>query len=301
MKYLVFDIGGSAIKYSVMTEEAEFISRGKVKTPTDSFETFREVIGSIYDEHKDDIEGIAISMPGIIDSDNGYAYTGGFLKYNDRRAIVKDLQERCPCEIVVENDGKAAAIAEVWKGSLKDNDDGIVIILGTGIGGGIIKDRKLHRGKHFMAGEFSFIQTNTSEPYGIGGFWAYLNSAVGLVAKVAEAKGINVKELDGVQAFELMNNGDKEALELLEKYTRDLAVQIYNLQCLFDPEKICIGGGISAQNILHEYIVKNVKEYYKNLNLGIPEAQVERCCFGNESNQIGALYNFLTKKELIEV
>ena len=77
MKYLVFDVGGSAIKYSIMTEDAEFIITGKVKIPTDSFENFRETIGSIYDEYKDDIQGIAMSMPGIIDSDNGYAYTGG--------------------------------------------------------------------------------------------------------------------------------------------------------------------------------------------------------------------------------
>lgn len=299
MKYLVFDVGGSAIKYSIMTEDAEFLITGKVKTPTDSFDTFRETIGSIYDEYKDDIQGIAMSMPGIIDSDNGYAYTGGFLRYNDKREVVKELQKRCPCDIVIENDGKAAALAEVWKGSLQENTDGIVIILGTGVGGGIIKDRKVHKGKHFMAGEFSYVQSNISEPYNMNGFFGFVGSAIGVVSKIAESKGLKPDELDGIQAFEYIKNNDKEAIEILDKYTKNLAVQIYNLQCLFDPEKICIGGGISAQDILIEYIIKNVKEYYRNLNLGLPEAEVVRCKFGNDSNQIGALYRMLSKVQLV--
>lgn len=299
MKYLVFDVGGSAIKYSIMTEDAEFIITGKVKTPTDSFENFRETIGSIYDEYKDDIQGIAMSMPGIIDSDNGYAYTGGFLRYNDKREIVKELQERCNCDIVIENDGKAAALAEVWKGSLKENTDGIVMILGTGVGGGIIKDRKVHRGKHFMAGEFSYIQSNISDRYNMNSFLGFVGSAIGLVSQIAESKGLKSEELDGIQAFEYIKNNDKDAVEIIDQYTKNLAVQIYNLQCLFDPEKICIGGGISAQDILMEYIIKNVKEYYRNLNLGLTEAEVVRCKFGNDSNQIGALYKMLSKKELV--
>ena len=296
MNYLVLDVGGSAIKYSLMTGEAEKIISGKVKTPLDSFDSFREIVGEIYDEYKEEIEGMAISMPGIIDSDRGYSHTGGFLKYNEGRDVVKELQERCPCKIVIENDGKSAALAEVWKGSLKEYNDGIVIILGTGVGGGIIIDKKVHRGKHFMAGEFSYLQTNINEPYKMQGFWGMVNGAMGLVGKVAALKGISIEELDGIKVFDFIHNGDEEVINILDKFTKDLAVQIFNLQCMFGPERICIGGGISAQDILIEYINKNVKEYYRNLNLNIPEAEVVRCTFGNDSNQIGALYNYLSKE-----
>ena len=79
MKYLVLDIGGSAIKYALMTEELEFIEKGKKPTPRDNIENFVEVVGEIYDEYKDDIEGMAISMPGVLDSEKGYTYTGGSL------------------------------------------------------------------------------------------------------------------------------------------------------------------------------------------------------------------------------
>jgi predicted NBD/HSP70 family sugar kinase len=79
MKYLVLDIGGSAIKYALMTEELEFIEKGKKPTPRDNIEHFIETVGGIYDEYKDDIKGMAISMPGVLDSKKGYAYTGGFI------------------------------------------------------------------------------------------------------------------------------------------------------------------------------------------------------------------------------
>lgn len=115
-----------------MTEELRFIEKGKEQTPLDSIESFVEVIGKLYDKYNEDIEGIAISLPGIIDSEKGYAYTGGQLKYNDDKFIVKILKERCPTKITIENDAKCAALAEVWKGCLKDYQDGIVIVLGTG-------------------------------------------------------------------------------------------------------------------------------------------------------------------------
>ena len=130
-RYLVLDIGGSSIKYSIMTEKAEFLEKGNVTTPKEKLEEFVETIGCLYDKYKEEISGIAISMPGIIDSEKGYAYTGGSLLYNNNKEIVKILKKRCPVNITIENDGKCAALAEVWKGTLKDCNDGIVIVLGT--------------------------------------------------------------------------------------------------------------------------------------------------------------------------
>jgi predicted NBD/HSP70 family sugar kinase len=163
MKYLVLDIGGSAIKYALMTKELEFIEKGSIPTPMDNIKSFVEAIGNLYDQYKDQIEGMAISMPGVIDSEKGYAYTGGHLEYNSGKEIVKILQERCEVKIAIENDGKCAALAEVWKGSLKNYNDGVVIVLGTGVGGGIVRDKKIHKGRNFFAGEFSFMATNIND------------------------------------------------------------------------------------------------------------------------------------------
>jgi len=295
MKYLVLDIGGSAIKYALMTEELEFIEKGKKQTPRDNIENFIEVVGEIYDEYKDDIEGMAISMPGVLDSEKGYTYTGGSLTYNEGKEIVKILKERCPTKITIENDGKCAALAEVWKGSLKDYDDGIVIVLGTGVGGGIVRDKKIYKGKNFFAGEFSFISTNVNDTEGAKNWWGFISGSQELIGNVAKVKNISVEELDGYAVFEYANNKDEEILKVLDDFTYKLAVQIFNLQCILDPEVVAIGGGISSQDILIEYIQKNVDKYHKTFKFDVPKPNVVRCEFRNDANLIGALYNFITR------
>jgi predicted NBD/HSP70 family sugar kinase len=290
MKYLVLDIGGSAIKYAVMSGEAEFLEKGKVPTPLDNIQNFIDTVGEIYDRYSKDIEGMAISMPGVLDSKRGYTYSGGSLEYNSGKEIVKILQRRCPTKITIENDGKCAALAEVWKGSLKECNDGVVVILGTGIGGGIIKDKKLHKGKHFFAGEFSFIFTD-----GVGDeYWGLKNGSLGLTTPVAKVKGLPLEEVDGYKVFEYANSGDEEVLKILDKFTYGLAVQIFNLQCILDPERVAIGGGISGQDILIDSIKNNIDKVCSKLEtLNPPKPEVVRCEFSNDSNLIGALYNFL--------
>ncbi|OOM77494.1 ROK family protein [Clostridium sp. BL-8] len=299
MKYLVLDIGGSAIKYALITKELEFIEKGKAPTPLDSIESFIEVVGGIYDNYKNEIEGMAISMPGVLDSEKGYAYSGGFLTYNSGKEIVKILQERCPTKITIENDGKCAALAEVWKGSLKDSNDGVVIVLGTGVGGGIIRDRKLHKGKNFFAGEFSYIGTNVNNTENIENLWGFISGSKALIDAAAKAKGIQSEDLDGYRVFEYANKKDDNILKILDDFTYKLAVQIFNLQCVLDPEVFAIGGGISAQDILIEYIQKNVEKYcesfenFNGFNFYVPKPKVVRCEYRNDANLIGALYNFI--------
>lgn len=293
-KYFVLDVGGSSIKYAIMTEDIEFLEKGKVATPQDSIESFVKVIGELHDQYKDEIEGIAISMPGLIDSKNGYARTGGWLRYNDDKYIVKILQERCPVKITIQNDAKSAALAEVWKGSLKDFNDGIVVVLGTGVGGAVVKDRKIHSGRHFFAGEFSYIWTDTTfATDGTDNMWGFVNGAAALNGAVAEAKNLPKEEVDGFKVFELVNSGDEDAIRVLDKFTYQLAAQIYNLHCVLDAEVVAIGGGISEQDILIEYIQKNIEKIFDKVPFDIPRVEVVRCKFRNDANLIGALYNFL--------
>ena len=258
-KYLVLDIGGSSIKYALMTNEGAFLEKDKVKTPLDSIESFVEVIGKIYDNYKNQIKGIAISMPGVIDAERGYAYTGGFLTYNSNKEIVKILQKRCPVKITIENDGKCAALAELWQGSLKGCKYGAVIVLGTGVGGGIIVDGKVHRGRNFFSGEFSYMRNNAGIKNDIHNLWVMNNGSAALTKVFAEKKGLNPEEVDGFRVFESINSGDEETLDILDGFANNIAAQIINIQCVFDPERVSIGGGISEQPILIEYINKKLE------------------------------------------
>ncbi|MDO5135378.1 MAG: ROK family protein [Eubacteriales bacterium] len=292
MKVLVVDIGGTYIKYACMKEDMEIIGRGKIKTPTENREALIEAIGGIYDE-MEDVDGIAISMPGIIDSENGYCSMGGALRYNDDFYLRRSLYQRCPVKIYMENDAKCAAMAEAAVGSLKDVEDGFVLIFGTMIGGGFIKDHKLHRGKHFSAGEVSYINTKGDGIPGSDVVWGNRCGTPRLCKMYAEKKNLKPEEVDGIKVFEGVHNQEAEAIECLQKYTREIAVQIFNLQMALDPERFAIGGGISAQPLFIEYIKNNLKTLYAECPYHVPHAEVVSCKFQNDANLIGALQCFL--------
>lgn len=293
MNILVLDVGGSAIKWAVMDDEASIIEKGDVKTPLDSFENFLKAIVKLY-ENKKDVEGIAISLPGNIDVSTGQVYAPGALSFNANRNIADEIHKVIKLPVSVENDGKCAALAEVWKGKLKDHKDGIVLIIGTGIGGGVVIDRRVLKGKHFFAGEFSYLFTDANNP-NFGSAFALTGSASALCNNYAALKNIDSKEVNGKLVFEKVKENEAEALEVLDRMTKALAVQIYNLQCSFDPELILIGGGVSKQEILLEKIKEKLEEIYAGIPpfFTIPHAVVDTCEYFNDSNLIGALYHYL--------
>ncbi len=291
MEVLVVDIGGTFIKYARMTEEMAILARGKEKTPS-SREGPIEVIGRLYDKNPG-VEGIAISMPGIIDSKNGYCAMGGALRYNDDFYIRHALYQRCPVKIYIANDGKCAAMAEAAAGSLKDVDDGFVLIFGTMIGGGYIKDHQLHFGKHFAGGEVSYINTQKDSSPTPDAVWGNQCSTPRLCRMYAERKGLDPDGVDGIRVFDAVNAGEAEALDCLQRFTREIAVQIFNIQTVLDVERFAIGGGISAQPVFIDYIKSNLKTLYMECPYYVPQAEVVSCKFQNDANLIGALQCFL--------
>ena len=158
MQIAVIDVGGTYIKYACMDEMANIISRGKLPTPLTNRKDFINTIVDIY-ESMSDIEGLAISMTGIIDSERGRCIESVNLKYNNNFDIVNELGKVISVPITIENDAKCAAYAEITRGSLSDVKDAFVMIFGTSIGGTVIKNREIHRGIHFSAGEILFLIT----------------------------------------------------------------------------------------------------------------------------------------------
>ena len=292
MQILVVDIGGTWIKYACMTENMDILNRGKVKTPQSGREELIETIGKIYDQMPE-AEGIAISMPGIIDSENGYCFMGGALRYNDDFYLRQSLYERCPVRIVMENDAKCAAMAEAAVGSLKDVEDGFVLIFGTMIGGAFIKNRRLHRGRHFAAGEVSYINTGREEMPTFSNVWGNRCGTSGLCRMYAQKKRLAPESVDGIMVFEGVKRQEADAMECLQRFTKEIAVQLFNIQTILDPERFAIGGGISAQPVFIEYIKNNLTELYAGCPYQVPHAEVVSCKFQNDANLIGALQCFL--------
>lgn len=291
MSLLVADIGGTAIKYAQMDGEKRFLARGSLPTPA-SREALVEAIGALYDGI-DGCEGIAISMPGIIDSENGYVVMGGALRYNDDFYFRHALYARCPVPIHLENDAKCAALAEAAEGSLKDVPNGMVLIFGTMIGGALIHDHKLYRGSHFSAGEISYLITDRSGTPSVGGVWGNRCGVPQLCKNYAEAAGLPENEVNGKVVFAAVNAGEPEALRVLGDYAREIAVQIFNFQNLYDPDRVAIGGGISAQPALLDAIREQLKALYAACPYYVRRAEVVTCKFQNDANLYGAYQCFV--------
>lgn len=291
MVYLTIDIGGSAIKYALVDDDINFLDKGDIPAPKDSIEQFLESIYFLYKQYKDEICGIAISMPGTIDSKNGYARTGGAYSFIKDMNLVEMLHDKIPLPITIVNDAKSAAYAEINFGCLQGIDDAAVIVLGTGVGGCLVIDGKVHIGKSFASGEFSCVNTSKYCVQSEDGDWCQENGIGGLLKSVQKSMNTDLV-YTGKEIFEMANNNNSDVLEGINDFCNKLVRQIFNLQAIFDPQLIAIGGGISKQLILHEYINRHIDrmyEYYQVNDYPLNKPKVITCHYGNDANLIGAM------------
>ena len=293
MKVMVFDVGGTEIKYSVMDEQLNRADAGSVPTPGDTQEHFLATLEALYRPHAAEVDGIAMSLPGFIDAEHGVVRGGGApsLLYNIGTPVGPRLAQRCGCRVFLENDGKAAAIAELQQGAL---------IIGTGVGGGLVINGQLVRGIHCTAGEYSYLHTNADD-------WRNGDKTVALQCSVTNLlrwyrARKNLPEdapLNGRIFFEAANAGEPEALEVLHRLCKAVDVQIYNLTVLLDLEVVAIGGGISRQPLL----LRMLNDIYEQeIIIGhpcseeqarsLPRPAIVPCRFHNEANQVGALLGY---------
>ena len=105
MKVMVFDVGGTEIKYSVMDEAMRRMHTGSVPTPQDTQAHFLDALYQLYLPHKDEVEGIAMAVPGFVNTRTGYLTNGGALLYNTDTPLGQLLAEKCGCRVLLENDG----------------------------------------------------------------------------------------------------------------------------------------------------------------------------------------------------
>lgn len=297
MNYLAIDVGGTFTKYAIITDECQIVEKDKSPTVVEPLEDFITSLVTIYEKYKGRVDGIALSMAGIIDSETGFMYTGGNLTCITNLNIVEVLEKRCGVHVTVENDAKCAALAEVWKGALMDVNDAVVVVCGTGVGGAVIHDRKVMKGIHNMTGEFSYVMTDAEPEYNLDNSLAGNTGIKCLMKMVSKRTGIPAEELDGEKVFSMANCGDEKAIEGIREYVKHLAIQINNYQFILDPEKIVIGGGISVQPLFLQMIKEELKKINAVYPWDLPIADVSVCKFFNDANLIGAVYVHIKSKE----
>ena len=297
MKVIGIDIGGTAVKYGLLTLEGKLLETGEF--PTEAEKGVENLYGNIckvIDKYlSKEVSGIAVSGTGQIDGTAGKVIGGnpiipGWIGTN----LVEKLETKYGIPAVLENDVNCAALGEKWLGAGKGSDSFVCLTIGTGIGGGIVLDGDIFRGDTYVAGEFGHIQLEKNGEQclcGKKGCYERYASATALVRMVKEKIG---KELNGKEIFELEKSGNIAIREVVDKWIDYFTDGLSTIVYIFNPSLIVIGGGVTKQgDYLLNRILKSLDSklginYKKNLKIKFAE-------LGNNAGMLGAEYLLLKK------
>lgn len=297
MNYFAVDVGGSSIKYAVMTEEMHFLKKGKAESRhLETPEQFIAEIKKLYEENGCCEGGIAVSFCGETNEKTGYLYSGGSYPYLAKLNLKDMIEEACNTKASVENDGCCAGLAESRYGTLRGYQNAAVVVIGTGLGGAIILNGALYHGAHGYAGSASLLARNIEVPYTKQSWSFRVTGASYPGNRYAQIKGLEPGSVDGIMFFKACEEKDPDALKVLEEYASALANTLFNIHLILDVEAIAIGGGISQQPLLKEYVQKAFDAIYETPGMpkiGVPKPMIRICEFHNDANLIGALSHHL--------
>ncbi|MEO5857923.1 MAG: ROK family transcriptional regulator [Pyrinomonadaceae bacterium] len=195
------------------------------------------------------IEGIGISLPALVDSDNEHILFSPHFTWRDPM-IAEQIHESTSLPVMVENDANAAALAELWFGRLEVRDvrDFILVFIENGIGTGIVFDGQIYRGPNGVAGEFGHMRIGTDAPTecatGSRECWEAFASERSALTRFADFAGHSSEDMTFGDLIELAHNGHKNAIAALKETARFIGLGMGNLIQGLSPEAIVVGGTI---------------------------------------------------------
>ena len=287
MNILAIDIGGTMIKYGLVSSGGEILSTDKIETEAEKgLENILNKIDNIFKRYKENNPvGIAVSGTGQINGMIGKVIGGNPIIPNwIGTNLVKILEEKYNLPAVLENDVNCVALGEKWIGAGKDLSNFICLTIGTGIGGGIILNNQLFRGENFVAGEFGHILIKKGE-------FEQFASTTALIRLVKERTG---KTLNGKEIFDLEKKEIVEYQEVISEWIENLTDGLSSIIYCFNPANIILGGGVIGQgepliNRIKNSLFKKIGPQFKE-KLNIIQAKL-----GNNAGMIGASYLLLEK------
>lgn len=302
--HLGIDIGGTAIKYGVVDSKNNIIKKGQI--PTQQHNGDKGIMDEIIALTKKMQEtyplvSLGIGTAGIVDAENK-TVTASNLPFNNT-PMESYIQKRVNIPVSVENDANCAALGEVLAGVAQNVNNVLMVTLGTGIGGGIIINKKIYSGTNGEAGEIGHMSINADGlpcPCGNTGCWEMYASVTALIEQTKKAveenpdsilaKKVSSKNgtINGKTVFEAMNDECDVAKDVFDKYIGYLSVGLKNIINIFKPELVVLAGGITVQgdNIL--------SPLSKKLNSTTP-VKISR--LQNDAGIVGASMLYKSKKQ----
>lgn len=304
------DLGGTNISVGVVDSKFNIIGKGSVGTnaprPAEEiFDDIKKAIDLAVDDAgitMDEVAVVGVGTPGSVDNKTGYITFSNNLKFDNVPA--KEMLESKtgkPCFFA--NDASCAALGEFYNGAGKGCETLVAITLGTGVGSGLIIGGKVFRGENFAGGEIGHtVIMVDGEPCNCGrnGCWERYASATALVAQTKKAMeenpeskmwncaGGKIENANPRTAFDAMRMGDSVAKAVVDRYIYYVAVGITNVINVFQPDVLCIGGGICNEG---ETLIAPIREYNEKERYSkYAEKQTVICRaeLGNDAGIIGA-------------
>ncbi|MFD0399853.1 ROK family glucokinase [Kitasatospora sp. NPDC059811] len=302
------DIGGTKVVAGVVDGEGTVLEKLRTDTPdkSKSAKVVENVIVDLVLELADrhDVHAVGIGAAGWVDADRSTVLFAPHLNWRGE-PLQQALSERLRFPVIVENDANAAAWAEWRFGAGRGEDHMVMLTLGTGIGGAVVRDGYVDRGKYGLAGEFGHMQVLPGGhrcPCGNRGCWEQYSSGNALVRDARELvaeespvvqpllarAGGTVEGITGPLVTEAARAGDPTATELLYEVGTWLGVGIANLAAALDPGRFVIGGGVSEAGDL---LLGPARDTFRRTLTGRgfrPEASIVHAALGNEAGLVGA-------------
>lgn len=280
-KALAFDIGGTKINYGLINEQGEFVGEiKKVSTPKD-LQEMKDLIQNTINEFDSQCDVIAFSTAGAVNNGNNkvISSTANLVKgYN-----TIDFQKFSNKKVFVENDANCAAWAEYKIGASKGCDFSVMLTLGTGVGGGIILNGKLCKGKSGGAGEMHFkLYADKRRKCTCGAWDCFEAYASGTGLKITAEEMLKDKNVTTYDVIAGVKDGCNTMKEVFNRWQDDILAGCIGLANIFDPDCIVFSGSMA------EFIDTDYLESETNSQLVTSPTKIYKATTGNYAGMIGA-------------
>lgn len=293
MAILVFDIGGTAIKYGLVSDEFEILEASESPTADSdvnkgSAQGVLSFLSEKMEEYKGRYDAIGISTAGQVDFNRGYIVYGtdnipGFSD-TDMRGI---FEEKFGVPVAVDNDVNCAGLGEAHFGAGKGSDYFLCLTYGTGVGGAIYLNGDIFRGDKSAAGEFGHIMTHAGGKdcnCGRKGCYEAYASCRALTDRVSEHFG---RYMSGREIFKPENLEHPFIKKALDEWEDEIVYGLISLSYIFNPPLIILGGGIMSEVLLANHIREKL---ISRVGVNYQGVRVEQARLRNKAGMLGAAY-----------
>ena len=280
-KALAFDIGGTKIYSSIIDETGKIVSEiDKFHTPK-SIQGILDILKGQIAKFENEVDVIAISTAGAVNNENT-AVNGSTGNLVSGYSSI-NFQELSKKRVFLENDANAAAWAEYKIGASKNTKVSVMLTLGTSVGGGIIINNQLLKGKSGAAGEMHFKMYPDKRRKCTCGSWDCFEAyASGTALKVDAEEMLNNPDVTTYDVMDGVKNGDKKMLEIFDRWINDITIGVNGLVNLFDPDCIVLSGSMA------QFVDAKKMEQTVNSDIVTSPTSIRIATAGNYSGMIGA-------------